>query len=346
MTVLSTSPQRHEEERSPGGVRIVRAREIHSPLLTRFNLVRPETGFALVCRRFLRRNSFDVIHCLYHADVVGAMWQESARRTPCVFHMTGIPFDRWIRRHPWETAMTRAAISHASRVVLASRYATDRFGRSFPQYAGKTVALGIPCRVECFNRVQVPRDMGRPVILFMGTLAEFRKGAHTLARAFNRVKQDLPCARLRYSGGAADAAKASVLACVLPEFRNDIEFLGPGRLEDLPLMYAQASVTVLPSVEEAFGMALVESLAAGTPVVGSADAGMSDIVEPGTGILVDPLPKNGIATNVAGFAGAIMAAIRLHADPLLAGRCRTSALRFAWECLGPRFETIYEEIAL
>lgn len=343
VTVLSTSPNGDEEERTRAGVRIVRALEINPPLLHRFNLVRPETGFALVCYRFLQQNSFDVMHCLYHADVLGALSHHAGRHIPCVLHLTGIPFGRWIRRHPWETAMTRTAIRRASRVILISRHAADQFRKLFPQHGAKAVSIGIPSRLESFSGQNFTRDVDRPVILFMSTLAEFRKGAQPLAYAFNQVKQQIPGARLWYCGSVTDVIKMTVLECVRPEFRSDVEFLGPGRVEDVPAMYAQAAVTVLPAVEEAFGMVLVESLASGTPVVGSSDAGMSDIIQPGTGGLVDPLPKNGVATNVMGFADQIVAAIRLHADLALPERCRKSAQRFSWERLGPQFEALYDE---
>jgi phosphatidyl-myo-inositol alpha-mannosyltransferase len=344
VTNLSTSPHAREEEYCEG-VRIVRERQISLGWIGEKDLIRPETPFALICRRFLDNNSFDVIHCLYHADVLGAMWSERSRRTPCVFHITGIPFARWVRRHPWETGITRLAIRHASRVLVVSNYAArmynSAFGASMPKQA---ISLNIPCNLSLFS-ASVARDQRSPRILFMGALTENRKGALPLALAFNLVRRNFPGAKLQYCGEVTDRVRESVMAAIAQEHRQAVEFLGKGQLEDLPRLYAEAAVTVLPSVAEAFGMVLVESLASGTPVVGSNDAGTTDIVEPGVGRLFDPRPVDGVASNVSGLAEAIGETLALHLEPGLAARCRQSARRFGWERLGLAYERIYQECA-
>jgi phosphatidyl-myo-inositol alpha-mannosyltransferase len=342
VTVLSTSPHRREEEQSQG-VRVVREREIDLGWASRLDVVRPETGFALVCRRFLDCNSFDLIHCLHHVDVLGAIWASRARQTPCVYHMTGIPFAKWVRRHPWETAITRAAVRHAARVLVVSTHAAQEYQAVFPE-ASHTApcALPIPCELGEFFPSPI-RDVESPRILFMGALTEARKGAVPLAKAFGLVSRHFPGARLQYCGDAADALRERLLQTVEPACRERVDFLGRGQLRDLPRIYGEAAVTVLPAVEEAFGMVLVESLASGTPVVGSGDAGMADIVEPGVGNLFDPKPEGGVAGNIQGLADAIVNTIGLHAHQGLTERCLKSSRRFAWDRVGPRYEQVYEE---
>ena len=337
VTVLSTSPHRREEE-LVDGVRIVREREISCGWAGRLNLVRPETGFALVCRRFLDDHSFDVLHCLHHVDALGAMWSERSRRTPCVYHMTGIPFGKWIRRHPWETAVTKAVIRHASRVLVVSSYAGRMYDATFGS-ARPARALGIPCNLSAFRFAGTP-DPERPIILFMGALTEERKGALPLARAFNAVRSEFPRARLHYCGDSPAVVRDAILSAVAPEARADVQFLGKGRVEDLPRIYAEASVTVLPAVAEAFGMVLVQSgrrHARGR----KQRCGMTDIVEPGVGRLFDPEPVRGVAANVAGLARTICETLSLHKQPDLAARCRRSAKRFSWDHLGPEYEQVY-----
>jgi cytochrome oxidase assembly protein ShyY1 len=67
-------------------------------------------------------------------------------------------------------------------------------------------------------------------------------------------------------------------------------------------------VTLLPAVWEAFGLVLLESLAAGTPVVGAAHAGIVDIVDPAQpalGALFDPGSTGRAADNLDGLVAAI-----------------------------------------
>jgi glycosyltransferase involved in cell wall biosynthesis len=60
-----------------------------------------------------------------------------------------------------------------------------------------------------------------------------------------------------------------------------------GPQDDVRALYREAWVTGLASVEEAFGLVLVESLACGTPVFARADGGAREIVTPDTGVLFD-----------------------------------------------------------
>ena len=66
-----------------------------------------------------------------------------------------------------------------------------------------------------------------------------------------------------------------------------VELRVAGPQDDVLALYREAWVTGLASVEEAFGLALVESLACGTPVFARADGGGREIITPETGVLFD-----------------------------------------------------------
>ncbi|MEA2126006.1 MAG: D-inositol-3-phosphate glycosyltransferase [Solirubrobacteraceae bacterium] len=94
-----------------------------------------------------------------------------------------------------------------------------------------------------------------------------------------------------------------------------VEFVDPAApVRDL---YREAWVTGLASVEEAFGLVLVESLACGTPVFARDDGGGTEIVTPETGALFSD-----------DLAGALRRALALAADPATAAACRARAEAF------------------
>jgi len=69
----------------------------------------------------------------------------------------------------------------------------------------------------------------------------------------------------------------------------DVEFLGWVPHQDLPSIYQRATVFVLPSYSEALGMAIMEAMASGLPVVASDISGPRELVKDGkTGFLVKP----------------------------------------------------------
>jgi glycosyltransferase involved in cell wall biosynthesis len=117
------------------------------------------------------------------------------------------------------------------------------------------------------------------------------------------------------------------------------DVLGVGDLDEMPRRYGAANVTVLASINEAFGLVLAESLACGTPVVGSAEGGIPDIVgSAGVG-------RTAPWADVDGFARALDEVIGLSRDPTTPGRCVEHARHWGWqETIGPAHERLYEEV--
>jgi glycosyltransferase involved in cell wall biosynthesis len=77
-------------------------------------------------------------------------------------------------------------------------------------------------------------------------------------------------------------------------------------------------------VNDTFGLVLLESLAAGTPVVAGDSAALPELVDVGgTGHLARPF-------DVASVAEACVGALRLAQDPATATRCRASAEPYDW----------------
>ena len=92
---------------------------------------------------------------------------------------------------------------------------------------------------------------------------------------------------------------------------------------------------MLPADDEAFGLVLVESLAAGTPVVAARSGACPDIVDdPRVGRLFEP-------GDAADLARAIGEALELAADAETAAACREHARRWDWSRVVERYEELY-----
>lgn len=107
-----------------------------------------------------------------------------------------------------------------------------------------------------------PRDQERPVIISVGRLAVSKDFA-VLIRAFAEVRKTVSCRLLILGEGDQRAALERLIAEL--DLRGDV--LLPGYVANPYAHIARAKLFVLSSAYEAFGNVLVESLAAGTPVV-------------------------------------------------------------------------------
>lgn len=124
---------------------------------------------------------------------------------------------------------------------------------------------------------QAPRRDDGKTIVFAGD--DFvREGGEILLRAFARVRQAFPKARLLLAGPPVPRRGR------VPE---GVALLGPVALEERPALLSQATVFALPGLAEPFGLAFLDAMACGVPCVGTRVEAVPEIVREGeTGLLV------------------------------------------------------------
>jgi rhamnosyl/mannosyltransferase len=183
--------------------------------------------------------------------------------------------------------------------------------------------------------------IGGPFVLFVGRLAS-NKGLLDLATAFASLAAADPSSQLVVIG--EDGGQRAALESRARELHLSDRLHLLGHLDDDALLaaaYREARLTVLPSEYEAFGLVLLESLAAGTPVVASRVGGIPEVVEDGkAGLLVPPKSPSALAEAI----------VRLWNDRDLARRLgeygRTQTVpRFQWDALVDRLDALYREVA-
>jgi phosphatidyl-myo-inositol alpha-mannosyltransferase len=318
--LAASQPFRHVAVRRPTG----RLRR----LLASIGFGPLESFGAMVLPRLLTRR-YDVLHAMVPAAAV-AGW---LARQPTVYTIIGHPAPGTpsarlrLPRRLMTTALRRATVSTSLSEASAAEVQAV-FGH-------RPAVLAPGVRLDRFPPALGPRR-GPPRILFSAFAEDRRKGLDTLVRALPLVLRNHPEARLAISG-AGDPRWALE---GVPSVARAIDVLGPGTLEDVPARYRDATVTVLPARNEAFGLALVESLASGTPVVCSDSGGMPEIVtSEAVGRVVPPGDEQALAAGIC-------QAIALAADPETPRRCVDHATRWGWaERVGAEHERVYRRVA-
>jgi glycosyltransferase involved in cell wall biosynthesis len=177
-------------------------------------------------------------------------------------------------------------------------------------------------------------------VLFGGRLAS-NKGLLDLAEAFAVVAKSDRSAQLVVvgeDGGQRAPLEARVKALGISDRVHLVGHVEGDAL--LSAAYREARLTVLPSEYEAFGLVLLESLAAGTPVVASRVGGIPEFVEDGkAGLLVPPKSPRELAAAIS----------QVWSDRDLAHRLgeygRDHVVpRYTWEGLVDRLDGLYREV--
>ena len=120
---------------------------------------------------------------------------------------------------------------------------------------------------------QYQHAMPSQYILFVGTL-EPRKNLNALVQAWNELKKSFRDVWLIIAGAHGKVFKP----ITFPEDMERVRFLGYVDDHDLPGLYANASLFVLPSFDEGFGLPALEAMACGAPVLVSNGGALCEVV--------------------------------------------------------------------
>lgn len=292
---------------------------------------RHEAHFGRKLLPHLVRGSFDAVHSLQRRDALASIRAarlHRGRRT--VYTDLGLPNrPYWNGIGASEARVVEKVVRDIDVYSGMSQCALDYLAREY----GRTDGVVVPGGVDTSTFVPAPARAPTPTILFSGAFAEPYKEVALLLEAVAIAAESEPDTELWLSG-PGDAA--SLLAAAEPAARERVRVLGLGAAERQHERYGRAWVTCLPSRYDSFGMALVESLACGTPLVTTTEGAPRELVDPGvTGELTAP-------GDAGALASACLRAFALARRPGTAQACRASAQRFDWDKgLAPLAERLY-----
>lgn len=291
----------------------------------------------------LRRQHVDILHThLFDPSVVGLAAGALARTPARVVTRHYSDYHTRINRpvHVWlDRLCTR--VSH--RVIAVSQHTADHLieVEKAPPDKVRTIHNGIDfdrvraSSVEAPERVRAElRITDRKVILIAARMHP-EKGYEVLLRAMPKVASRIENVTLLVAGTGALEPHYRMLSASLG-LEGRVHFLGFRR--DLPDLMVASDVVVLPSLAEAFGLVVAESLYLGVPVVTSSAGGLPEIVQDGVdGLLVPP----GDADALAGALVQVLGNDDLRKRLAGAGRERIAS-RFSFERMVREYERVYD----
>jgi glycosyltransferase involved in cell wall biosynthesis len=249
-----------------------------------------------------------------------------------------------LRMYSWWFMLEKAILPAADRVISLSRIMTEDFRRhvNYPIAQVRTIYHGVSDKFRVvtdssrLERAREEYELPERFVLFVGHLYP-QKNFGTLARAFARLKNMIPH-KLLIAGRPRFKAEGDLNLLRELEINDRVDFLHYVPNDDLPMLYNLADCFVYPSLYESFGLAQLEAMACGCPVIG-ANAGAIPEVTGGAAMLFDPHSPEELSQSI----------LRLTSEPELrgdlVGRGLARVREFTWERAARSTLDVFRELA-
>ncbi|MFQ5882559.1 MAG: N-acetyl-alpha-D-glucosaminyl L-malate synthase BshA [Candidatus Methylomirabilales bacterium] len=237
-------------------------------------------------------------------------------------------------------SITRLAIDMSDRVTAVSSYLALKTRETFQPNRPIRV---IPNFVDSAGfrpgqEKEARNRFARPEERLLLHLSNFRpvKRVTDVIRIFARVRQEIP-GKLLMVGDGVERPTAQHMAREL-NVEKEVFFLS--RQEDIPGLMNLADLFLLPSELESFGLAALEAMSCGVPVIASRVGGLPEVVEDGV---------TGLLYPVGDVEGMVQGALQILTDKALHYRMAQAAhqrvlAHFDAPRIVPQYEALYQEL--
>jgi glycosyltransferase involved in cell wall biosynthesis len=276
---------------------------------------------------------------LHHPMTTCPIWRNGIKQVVTVHDLNFFHHPEWVGRaiRCWLSAVVVPAIKQADHVATISDYVLDDVRRTLGIAAEKSSRIYNGLTPLPAGRADPARDRTVRVILTVN-LWQPHKNLARLIGAISRLRGEMPGLELHLVGRPqANYRTQPELAAMLA--RPGVRVLGYLSEQDLVSAYASADVVCYPSLEEGFGLPILEAMAAGAPVVTSTASCLPEIAG-GAAILVDPRSEDVIAN---GIKQALEEQGEARLKRILQGK--DVAARFSWTKSAKHYIQLYKGLA-
>ncbi|MCX6663863.1 MAG: glycosyltransferase family 4 protein [Euryarchaeota archaeon] len=215
------------------------------------------------------KGTYNVIHCHDWLTIQASITLKDLLGVPLVLTVHSTEYDRsgWLHPNQWFIDIEREGMEKADKIIAVS------------QFTKRTIIekYGInPDKITVIYNAVYPISEGekQKLVLFLGRLT-IQKGADVFLRAAKKVSEFESGVRFVIAG-AGDLLPDLINQAVELGISNRVIFTDRLTDEEMKHMYGIASVYVMPSVSEPFGITALEAISAGTPTIASKTAGVCE----------------------------------------------------------------------
>jgi glycogen(starch) synthase len=214
------------------------------------------------------KGNYDLIHCHDWLTMKAGVTLKEKMNIPMVLTVHSTEFDRsgWLNPNQWFIDIERDGMEKADQIIAVSNFTkkviVDKYGIN-------------PEKISVVHNAVYPILEGKKqkIVLFLGRLT-LQKGPEFFLKSAKKVLEYENCKFV--VAGIGDMLPDLIEKAVAMGIADKIIFTGRLSEEEVKYIYQVASVYVMPSVSEPFGITALEAISAGTPTIASRTAGFSE----------------------------------------------------------------------
>ena len=245
----------------------------YGPLLLREVACYAEIGAAIA-----GTHDFDLIHAHDWLTYPAGIAAKKISGKPLVIHVHATEYDR-AREHALDSRILQIekdGIRQADRIVAVSQWTKEILVARYGAEPGKITVIhnaALPQKRLAFEK---PSRPGRNVVTFLGRITH-QKGPKYFVDAARLVLKKFPDTHF-IMGGAGDLLPAMLNHVAALRLSSRFHYTGFLKGNQVDQIWSISDVYVMPSVSEPFGIAPLEAIQAGVPVIISNQSGVSEVI--------------------------------------------------------------------
>lgn len=243
------------------------------------NLLLEVERYAQVAEEIAKRFTFDVIHAHDWMTYPAGIAAKNVSGKPLIVHVHATEFDRAGEKNidTRVHSIEQQGMLEADRVVTVSEWTKNIAVTKYnvPEQKVSVVHNGIIRKKNAKVEFTSPLRKA-PVVTFLGRITH-QKGPLYFVEAAKKVLQEIPDARFVVAG-SGDLLPAMIQRVAKLKMSSRFHFTGFLKGNDIQKVWKISSLYVMPSVSEPFGIAPLEAIQAGVPVIISKQSGVAEVM--------------------------------------------------------------------
>jgi glycogen(starch) synthase len=234
--------------------------------------------YAQVASEIAKKFSFDVIHAHDWMTYPAGIAAKQVSGKPLVVHVHATEYDRSgdhidSRVHTIETI----GMEEADCVVTVSEWTKNIAIKRYKINADKIKVVHNGVILKKRAKVEFTSPLKHsPIVTFLGRITH-QKGPMYFVDAAKKVLKEIPDARFIVAG-SGDLLPTMIQRVAKAGMSSRFHFTGFLKGQDIEKIWSISNVYVMPSVSEPFGIAPLEAIQAGVPVIISKQSGVAEVM--------------------------------------------------------------------